>query len=85
MSPREKAVSCHRTPNLVLFHSRLPSQPVCFKKSGMQRLKLLLPALALVVPMFASAQIDPVKRDLIQLGYNQPLEGQAPVGRILSI
>jgi hypothetical protein len=44
----------------------------------MQRLKLLLPALALVFPMFASAQIDPVKRDLVQLGYNQPLEGHAP-------
>ncbi len=44
----------------------------------MQRLKILLPALALVFPMFASAQIDPVKRDLIQLGYNQPLEGHAP-------
>jgi hypothetical protein len=27
----------------------------------------------------AGAQIDPVKRDLIQFGYNQPLEGQAPV------
>ena len=27
----------------------------------------------------ASAQIDPVKRDLIQIGYNQPLEGRAPV------
>src|SRR5579859_2838550 len=27
----------------------------------------------------ASAQIDPVKRDLIQFGYNQPLEGRAPL------
>ncbi len=25
------------------------------------------------------AQIDPVKRDLIQLGYNQPFEGQSPL------
>ncbi len=46
----------------------------------MQRLKLLLPALVLVFPMFASAQIDPVRRDLIQLGYDQPLEGHAPFG-----
>jgi hypothetical protein len=44
----------------------------------MQRLKLLLPGLALMFPMFASAQIDPVKRDLVQFGYNQPLEGHAP-------
>jgi hypothetical protein len=44
----------------------------------MQRLKLLLPALALLSPMFASAQIDPVKRDLVQMGYNQALEGHAP-------
>ena len=34
----------------------------------------------LVPPFFASAQIDPVKRDLIQFGYNQPLEGQGPLG-----
>jgi hypothetical protein len=34
--------------------------------------------LTLFTPVFALAQIDPVKRDLIQLGYNQPLEGHAP-------
>lgn len=33
----------------------------------------------LLLPAIASAQIDPVRRDLIQMGYNQPLEGQAPV------
>jgi hypothetical protein len=44
----------------------------------MQRLKLFLPALTLLSPMFVSAQIDPVKRDLIQMGYNQALEGHAP-------
>jgi len=27
---------------------------------------------------FVSAQIDPVQRDLIQIGYNQPAEGHAP-------
>lgn len=32
-----------------------------------------------VFPVVASAQIDPVKRDLLQFGYNQPLEGQGPM------
>ena len=44
----------------------------------MRRLNLFLPALALLFPVCASAQIDPVKRDLIQLGYNQAVEGHAP-------
>ena len=30
-------------------------------------------------PLLASAQIDPVKRDLIQLGYNAAFEGHAPL------
>jgi hypothetical protein len=34
--------------------------------------------LSLFAPFFASAQIDPVKRDLIQFGYNQAMEGHAP-------
>ena len=32
--------------------------------------------LALCLPAVAPAQIDPVQRDLIQFGYNQPLEGR---------
>ena len=32
----------------------------------------------LLAPLFVSAQIDPVKRDLIQFGYNQAVEGHAP-------
>ena len=32
--------------------------------------------LVLCVPLAASSQIDPVKRDLIQFGYNQPAEGR---------
>jgi hypothetical protein len=32
----------------------------------------------LFIPILASAQIDPVRRDLIQLGYNQALEGHSP-------
>ena len=35
--------------------------------------------LTLFAPVFASAQIDPVKRDLIQLGYNQAFEGHQPL------
>ena len=35
--------------------------------------------LLLFLPAAASAQIDPFKRDLIQFGYNQPVEGRAPV------
>src|ERR1700733_5063226 len=35
--------------------------------------------LVLCLPALVSAQIDPVKRDLIQFGYNQPLEGKAPL------
>ena len=32
----------------------------------------------LFAPVFAFAQIDPVQRDLIQLGYNEAVEGHAP-------
>ena len=45
----------------------------------MRRIKSLLHALALLLPLAAAAQIDPVKRDLFQFGYNQPLEGRAPL------
>ncbi len=34
--------------------------------------------LTLFLPFLAPAQIDPIKRDLIQAGYNQPIEGHAP-------
>ena len=36
--------------------------------------------LLLLLPVAAWAQIDPVKRDLVQFGYNQPVEGCAPLG-----
>jgi hypothetical protein len=32
-----------------------------------------------LLPVAAWAQIDPVQRDLVQSGYNQPLKGQAPI------
>lgn len=38
----------------------------------------LAAALVLAAPVAARAQIDPVRRDLIQLGYNQPFQGHAP-------
>ena len=44
--------------------------------TGLMRTMRWLPLLLAVA---ASAQIDPVKRDLIQIGYNQPVEGRAPV------
>ncbi len=44
----------------------------------MKKIGCVLFWLSFFVPMFASAQIDPVKRDLIQFGYNQALEGHAP-------
>lgn len=39
----------------------------------------LLLLLSSGIPWTARGQIDPVKRRLIQLGYNQPLEGKAPI------
>ena len=33
----------------------------------------------ILAPIVVSAQIDPVKRDLIQFGYNAPLEGRPPL------
>jgi hypothetical protein len=44
----------------------------------MKKIGRALVWLALCAPFFTGAQIDPVKRDLIQLGYNQALEGHAP-------
>jgi hypothetical protein len=49
-------------------------------KSAMPRIGIGWCWLALVLPLAVSAQIDPVKRDLIQFGYDQPLEGVSPLG-----
>jgi hypothetical protein len=35
-------------------------------------------ALLLLIPVVSSAQVDPVKRDLVQIGYNGVFEGQQP-------
>jgi hypothetical protein len=51
---------------------------VCVTKSGVKKLGQRLLWLSLFVPVLVSAQIDPVKRDLIQLGLNEAFEGHAP-------
>jgi hypothetical protein len=45
----------------------------------MRRFFSLFCGLALLIPFAVSAQIDPFARDLIQFGYNQPMEGRAPI------
>ncbi len=39
----------------------------------------IVQGLALLLPLGVSAQIDPIQRDLIQFGYNQPNEGRQPL------
>ena len=46
----------------------------------MKNLGRALVYLAVFVPVFAFAQIDPERRDLIQLGYNQSFQGHVPFG-----
>jgi hypothetical protein len=58
--------------------SRLLPGRVCVTKSGVKKLGQRLLWLSLFVPVLVSAQIDPVKRDLIQLGLNEAFEGHAP-------
>jgi len=45
----------------------------------MKRIGSALLWLTVFTPVFSSAQIDPVRRDLIQFGYNQALEGRPPL------
>jgi len=45
----------------------------------MERIRRALPWVLFLAPChFVSAQIDPVRRDLIQLGYNQAVQGHSP-------
>jgi hypothetical protein len=60
--------------------THLPLRCDCFIKSFMRRFRNFWCWLVLLLPLNAAAQIDPVKRDLIQIGYDQPLEGQSPLG-----
>jgi hypothetical protein len=61
------------TPLFGLLAARLWVTKMAMKKNGRVLLWLMLFA-----PIFAYAQIDPVQRDLIQLGLNEALEGHAP-------
>ena len=49
----------------------------------MSRIFLILQGVGLLLPLSLFAQIDPVPRDLIQLGYNQPTEGLEPLSGYL--
>jgi hypothetical protein len=57
---------------------RLLAARLWVTKMAMKPIGRVLLWLTLFAPVFAFAQIDPVKRDLIQLGYNQAFEGHAP-------
>lgn len=56
-----------------------PSQVICSIKWSVRVTLKTLAWLVLFLPGVLFAQIDPVKRDLIQMGFNQPIEGQPPV------
>jgi hypothetical protein len=58
--------------------SRLLAARLWVTKMAMKQIGRALLWLTLSAPIFVSAQIDPVKRDLIQLGYNAAFEGHAP-------
>ena len=45
----------------------------------MKKIRHALLWLTLFAPVFATAQIDPVQRDLVQFGYNQAFEGHQPL------
>ena len=57
----------------------MPIGELCVTKTAMKKIGYVLPWLILFAPFFASAQIDPVQRDLVQFGYNQAFEGHAPL------
>jgi hypothetical protein len=58
--------------------SRLLAARLCVTKAAMKQIGRALLWLTLFAPVLGFTQIDPVKRDLIQLGFNQALEGAAP-------
>jgi hypothetical protein len=61
----------------------LPLRVDSFNTFVMRLRPLTLLWLAILVPASSFAQIDPIKRDLFQFGYNQPMEGHAPVAGYL--
>src|SRR5271170_2156053 len=48
-------------------------------ENAVKKIERTLLWLTLCLPFFASAQTDPVQRDLIQFGYNQAFEGHQPL------
>ena len=48
-------------------------------ENPVEKIRNALLWLTLFAPFFASAQIDPAKRDLVQFGYNQAFEGHQPL------
>jgi len=61
------------------LHSACRWRGFPLRKLVMRWFIFLWSGLALLAPLGVSAQIDPVPRDLIQFGYNQPTEGRAPI------
>jgi hypothetical protein len=56
-----------------------PDRHVACKIDAMLRMAITIVAV-LAFASTAQAQIDPVRRDLVEFGYDQPIEGHAPVG-----
>ncbi|MGB7749103.1 MAG: hypothetical protein WBN75_17635 [Verrucomicrobiia bacterium] len=65
-------------PKFQLIQIRLLAMRLWDTRRAMKKNGRTLLWLTLFTPIFASAQIDPVSRDLIQMGYNQAFEGHAP-------
>jgi hypothetical protein len=58
--------------------SRLPPARLWVTKAVMKQFGRALLWLTLLAPIPGFTQIDPIKRDLIQFGYNAAFEGHAP-------
>lgn len=69
-SPSVKIQICH-------FSFPLAAKPEFSNLTGV-RTRHFIRIILFLLPVVASAQIDPMKRDLIQFGYNQAIEGHAP-------
>ena len=57
----------------------MPDARLCVTKIGVLNLGQRLLCFGLFVPLLASAQIDPARRDLVQFGYNQAFQGHVPL------
>ncbi|MDB6064162.1 MAG: hypothetical protein JWR26_370 [Pedosphaera sp.] len=69
-------------PTLKQVNNLLPDNALSYRKVLVFKSRHWLLCLLLsgiLIPDVSVAQIDPVERQLIQLGYNQPIEGRAPI------